>query len=115
MAAEPAARRVEIVGGGIGGLVAGAALAQRGWRVRIHERSPQLRGEGAGIYLWENGLRVLEAICAGEAALRGCHHGYMRETRNEANRVVARAKWSRERGHRVLSVVRLQLLAALAA
>jgi 2-polyprenyl-6-methoxyphenol hydroxylase-like FAD-dependent oxidoreductase len=56
----------------------------------------------------------LEALGADEAALQGCHHGYMRETRNEANRVVARAKWSRERGRRVLSVVRLQLLAALA-
>lgn len=38
------------------------ALAQRGWRVRVHERSDPLRMFGAGIFLWENGLRALNAI-----------------------------------------------------
>lgn len=108
-------RRVEIIGGGIGGLAAGAALAQRGWQVRIHERSARHRGEGAGIYLWENGLRVLEALGADAAALKGAHLGYMRETRDDANRVIARARWSTERGRRVVSIARLQLLEALSA
>jgi 2-polyprenyl-6-methoxyphenol hydroxylase-like FAD-dependent oxidoreductase len=55
-------RSAEIAGGGIAGLVAGLALAQKGWRVRIHERGSGLRMVGEGIYIWENGLRVLEAL-----------------------------------------------------
>ena len=55
-------RSAEIAGGGIAGLVAGLALAQKGWRVRIHERGSDLRMIGEGIYLWENGLRVLDAL-----------------------------------------------------
>jgi ribulose 1,5-bisphosphate synthetase/thiazole synthase len=41
--------RAEIVGAGIGGLTTAAALAQRGWSVRVHERAPDLRAFGAGI------------------------------------------------------------------
>lgn len=53
---------VEIAGGGIAGLTAAIAFSQKGWRVRVHERSPGIRPDGAGIYLWENGLRVLETL-----------------------------------------------------
>ncbi len=42
------------------GLTAATALRQRGWTVRVHEKSHELRQFGAGIFLWENGLRVLE-------------------------------------------------------
>ena len=52
----------EIVGGGIAGLVAAVVLARRGWSVRVHERSPTLRASGNGITIFENGLRILEAI-----------------------------------------------------
>ena len=34
----------EIAGGGIAGLVAAAALAQRGWTVRVHERADHMSG-----------------------------------------------------------------------
>ena len=53
---------VEIAGAGVAGLTAGLAFAQKGWRVRVHEQgpAPQIRGEG--VYLWENGLRVLGAL-----------------------------------------------------
>src|SRR5207237_8488450 len=64
-------RRVEIVGAGFAGLTAACALAQRGWRVRVHERAERLRTTGAGIYIYENGLRVLEAIGAYAAAIHG--------------------------------------------
>lgn len=60
----------EIAGGGIGALATAAALAQRGWSVRVHERQPALRTLGAGIFLFENGLRVLEALGAFLAATR---------------------------------------------
>jgi 2-polyprenyl-6-methoxyphenol hydroxylase-like FAD-dependent oxidoreductase len=53
---------VEIAGGGIAGLTTGLALARKGWRVRVHEQDDDLRILGAGIYIWENGLRVLEAL-----------------------------------------------------
>jgi len=106
-------RRAEIAGGGIAGLSAAIALAQRGWQVRVHERSPTLRPEGAGIYIWENGLRVLRALGADEDALEGCHRGWMRETHDDRNRVVAVTHWSAEPGRRVVSVARLQLLGAL--
>src|SRR5438105_15699646 len=53
---------VEIAGGGIAGLTTGLAFAQKGWRVRVHEQDSALRILGAGIYIWENGLRVLDAL-----------------------------------------------------
>jgi 2-polyprenyl-6-methoxyphenol hydroxylase-like FAD-dependent oxidoreductase len=53
---------VEIAGAGIAGLTAGLAFAQKGWRVRVHEQGGAPRMFGEGIYLWENGLRVLDAL-----------------------------------------------------
>lgn len=58
------ARHAEIAGAGFAGLTAAAALAQRGWSVRVHERSKSLREEGAGIVLWQNSLKVLDSIGA---------------------------------------------------
>ncbi len=52
-------RRVEIVGGGIGGLSAAIMFAKAGWSVRVHERSPGIREAGAGIYLRNNSLEPL--------------------------------------------------------
>jgi 2-polyprenyl-6-methoxyphenol hydroxylase-like FAD-dependent oxidoreductase len=53
---------IEIAGGGIAGLTTGLAFARKGWRVRVHEQDDDLRILGAGIYIWENGLRVLDAL-----------------------------------------------------
>jgi len=53
---------VEIAGGGIAGLTTGLAFARQGWQVRVHEQDDELRILGAGIYIWENGLRVLDAL-----------------------------------------------------
>ncbi|BDA84852.1 monooxygenase [Aureimonas sp. SA4125] len=66
-------RRAEIAGGGFAGLTAAIALRQNGWDVRLHEKSPELRAFGAGIYLWHNGLRVLEGVGAMEDVLKGSH------------------------------------------
>lgn len=57
-------RHAEISGAGFAGLTAAAALAQRGWTVRVHEQAPELRTEGAGIVLWNNSLQVLDKIGA---------------------------------------------------
>lgn len=51
---------------GFAGLAAACALARRGWRVRVHERADGLRTPGAGINIYANGIRVLEALDACE-------------------------------------------------
>ncbi|RFA23680.1 tungsten formylmethanofuran dehydrogenase [Subtercola boreus] len=53
-----------MAGGGFAGLTAATALAQMGWRVRVHEQADELRAEGAGIVLWNNSLQVLDKIGA---------------------------------------------------
>ena len=66
-------RRAEVAGAGFAGLTAAIALRQRGWDVGLHEKGPELRAFGAGIYLWHNGLRVLEGVGALEDVLEGSH------------------------------------------
>lgn len=104
------ARRVLIAGGGIAGLAAATALAQRGWQVRVYERSPELRTFGAGIYIWENGLRVLECIGAYDEAIREQIPGWRREARDARNRVFRR---NYVQGSRLFTIVRRNLLLAL--
>ncbi len=99
-------------GGGFAGLAAACALAQRGWSVRVHERGTELRTAGAGIYIYENGLRVLEALGAFDDAVKGASAAQTREVRDERNRVVSTHKWNRV--GRVYSVVRQRLIDALA-
>jgi 2-polyprenyl-6-methoxyphenol hydroxylase-like FAD-dependent oxidoreductase len=108
----PQPRHAEIVGAGFAGLTAACALARRGWRVRVHERAPELRTTGAGIYIYENGLRVLEAVGAYEAAIAGAPFAHTREVRDDRNRVISVHRWS---GSRVFSVVRQNVINALAA
>jgi 2-methyl-3-hydroxypyridine 5-carboxylic acid dioxygenase len=57
-------RHAEIAGAGFAGLAAAVAFRQRGWTVRVHEKGSELRAFGAGIYVWHNGLRALEALGA---------------------------------------------------
>ena len=61
-------RKAEIAGAGLAGLAIAVRLAQLGWQVRLHERGDDLRVFGAGIWLWENGLKSLEIMGAFEAA-----------------------------------------------
>jgi 2-polyprenyl-6-methoxyphenol hydroxylase-like FAD-dependent oxidoreductase len=104
-------RHAEIVGAGFAGLTAACALAQRGWSVRVHERADVLRTTGAGIYIYENGLRVLEAVGAYEAAVKGAPFAHTREVRDDRNKVVSVHKWG---GSRVYSIVRQTVINALA-
>lgn len=53
-------RHAEIAGGGIAGLSLATMLAQAGWTVQVHERSPRIREAGAGIYMRRNSLEILE-------------------------------------------------------
>lgn len=63
-------RTVEIIGAGLAGLVAANRFAQLGWKTRIHERNPELRMFGAGIWIWESGLKTLETIGCFDQAMR---------------------------------------------
>jgi 2-polyprenyl-6-methoxyphenol hydroxylase-like FAD-dependent oxidoreductase len=100
-----------VAGGGIGGLATGAALAQHGWSVTIYERQNELRAAGAGIYIWENGLRVLEALGAYDDAVRGAFHGRFFEQRDNHGRIIESAPIPSDK--RLITVKRSQLLAAL--
>jgi 2-methyl-3-hydroxypyridine 5-carboxylic acid dioxygenase len=75
------ARHAEIAGAGFVGLTAAAALCQRGWTVRVHEKGPELRQFGAGIYVWENSLRVLEQTGAAADVLANSASPPFYETR----------------------------------
>ncbi|MDO5369498.1 FAD-dependent monooxygenase [Paracoccus sp. (in: a-proteobacteria)] len=55
-------REAVIIGGGIGGLTAALALAQRGARVIVHERAGAYREVGAGIQVSPNAGRLLDAM-----------------------------------------------------
>lgn len=56
---------VVVVGGGIGGLTTAIALQRTGQRVRVLEQARELRPTGAGISLWSNGVKVLDALGLG--------------------------------------------------
>jgi 2-polyprenyl-6-methoxyphenol hydroxylase-like FAD-dependent oxidoreductase len=51
-----------ISGAGIAGLATGIALRQDGHEVEIFERMPELREIGAGLMIWPNGSRSLQAL-----------------------------------------------------
>jgi 2-polyprenyl-6-methoxyphenol hydroxylase-like FAD-dependent oxidoreductase len=57
-------RHAEIAGGGIGGLAMATLLARDGWSVRLHERHETIREIGAGIYIKNNSIEVLEHLGA---------------------------------------------------
>lgn len=59
------AGRAVVVGGGIAGLAAAVGLGRRGWRVTVLERRSELSEIGAGLTLWPNALRALDALGLG--------------------------------------------------
>jgi 2-polyprenyl-6-methoxyphenol hydroxylase-like FAD-dependent oxidoreductase len=55
-------RHAEIAGGGIAGLASATMLARQGWTVRVHERSPEIREVGSGMFIKNNAIEILEQI-----------------------------------------------------
>jgi 2-methyl-3-hydroxypyridine 5-carboxylic acid dioxygenase len=82
------AGHAEISGAGFAGLTAAIALARRGWSVRVHEKGTELREQGAGIVLWNNTLRVLEAFGLTDEIDAGSMRPPFYETRMQ-NRIVS--------------------------
>jgi 2-polyprenyl-6-methoxyphenol hydroxylase-like FAD-dependent oxidoreductase len=58
-------RRATVVGGGIAGLSAAAALTRAGWEVTVLERAPAFGEVGAGLAVTANGMAALDALGAG--------------------------------------------------
>lgn len=74
-----AIKNVLIVGGGIGGLAAGIALAKIGCRVEIAELHKEFNVYGVGIIQPSNALRALDALgLADEAMRRGSPYGLVK-------------------------------------
>ncbi|MER7207530.1 FAD-dependent monooxygenase [Streptosporangium sp. NPDC000239] len=68
--------RAVVIGAGIGGLTAAAALQGRGWDVTVCERAPALEPVGSGLAVAANALRSLDTIGVGDtvrglSAVRG--------------------------------------------
>jgi salicylate hydroxylase len=66
----PEQLRIAIIGGGIGGTAAAAALIQRGMRVSLYEQAPALTEIGAGVAIQPNGLLALKRQGLGDELLR---------------------------------------------
>jgi 2-methyl-3-hydroxypyridine 5-carboxylic acid dioxygenase len=105
-------RHAEIAGAGFAGLAAAIALRQRGWSVRVHEMSGELRAFGAGIFIWENGLRVLAALGAYAEVMRGAHEAITYETRCNGQ-LIAACSFTPDHGTRMLTMTRQHLYCAL--
>jgi salicylate hydroxylase len=78
--------RVAVVGAGIGGLAAAAALHRAGFPVDVYEQAPRLREVGVGLHLAPNGSRILHrwglaerlrevAVCPEALEIRGWSDG----------------------------------------
>jgi 2-polyprenyl-6-methoxyphenol hydroxylase-like FAD-dependent oxidoreductase len=103
-------RHAEIVGAGMAGLTVAAALSQRGWSVRVHERMGAVRTVGSGLSIFENALRVMRAIGAEADAVRGARRGYERETRDAQGRTTSHLAYATT----MYEITREQVVAALA-
>jgi 2-polyprenyl-6-methoxyphenol hydroxylase-like FAD-dependent oxidoreductase len=56
-----------VIGGGIGGLAAGIALAKVGYKVHVFEKTHELKEVGAGIMLYPNAIAALRKLGAYDA------------------------------------------------
>jgi 2-polyprenyl-6-methoxyphenol hydroxylase-like FAD-dependent oxidoreductase len=107
------ARHAEIAGAGYAGLAVAAALGRRGWSVRVHERATTLRAFGAGIFLWENGLRVLRALGAYDRVMAAAHEAPKYIVCDAAGERVSEHVFGPSMGTRMITMTRKTLHDAL--
>lgn len=82
---------IGVLGGGIGGLTAALALAQRGAQVTVLEQAEAISEVGAGIQVSPNGFCVLKALGLAETLRNTCVKGEAVELRDfKAGRLVTR-------------------------
>ena len=106
--------RIEIAGGGIAGLTAATALAQRGHSVRVHESGDELREIGAGLYLKRNSLEVLKQLGIFDELASYAERLAFGEIRDERNRLLLRRTLDCEEAYTVLRGRLHELLATAA-
>ena len=109
----PLSRHAEIAGAGFAGLTAAAALARRGWSVRVHEKGPEVRAFGAGIWIWTNGWRVLKAVGAYARAREDGYESPSIERYDHNGRLLMPPIRFADHGARMIAVVRQKLIEAL--
>jgi hypothetical protein len=78
----------------------------------VHEQDAQLRVPGAGIYIWENGLRVLETLGVLDAVSAGAIPASRHEKRDADGRPFAASGFAPD--WRLIVPLRRTLLTALA-
>ena len=103
-------RRAIVAGAGIAGLTAAAALAQRDFDVTVYERTDDPREFGAGIYLKDNSLPVLDQLGAGERVAATGERMLAARITDERERVIVERDLS---GERLIIVLRSDLHGAL--
>ncbi len=96
--------RVEIAGGGFGGLVAAIAFADRGWQVCVHERRAAVHSEGFGISIQRNMTHIFRTFGILDTILAGGAHIDRRDSLDRNGRVLMsrpteRSPWRVDRGH----------------
>lgn len=104
-----------IVGGGIGGLATAVALARRGWEVEVLERAAAFTEVGAGLSLWLNGLRALDALGVGQSVRERARPAGQAGIRDASGRWLSRAGQEAQAGPDgpVAMIHRADLLAVL--
>jgi 2-polyprenyl-6-methoxyphenol hydroxylase-like FAD-dependent oxidoreductase len=109
--------RAIVVGGGIAGLASALALTRRGWQVQVFERAPEFIEVGAGLSLWPNALRALDALGVGEPVRSRATLGGQVGIRDVAGRWLSRADTAElERRYGLTAMIhRADLLAVLRA
>ncbi|MFF0575879.1 FAD-dependent oxidoreductase [Streptosporangium saharense] len=109
--------RAVVIGAGIGGLTAAAALQRRGWDVTVLERAPALEPVGSGLAVAANALRALDTIGVGDpvralSAVRG-ELGLRRPDGRWLVRTTEEATSARYDGDSVVLLRRAELVEAL--
>ena len=108
---------VVVAGGGIGGLAATIALRHTGVDAAVYEQADEHREIGAGLTLWTNASRALDALGIGSAIKRITRPLDVIETRNTGGRVLSVLRLDRlheQLGATSVGIHRRELLGALA-
>ena len=64
------AKKIIIIGSGIGGLCTAIASQNHGFDVTIYEKVKKLGEVGAGLTLWSNAIKVLRELGVADAVIR---------------------------------------------
>ena len=94
-----ASRTALIVGAGIGGLAAGVALRNAGWRVQIFERSANPRELGFALGLAANAISALRELGLADVIVANAHAPKVGEMRRADGRLLRRVSFPEVAGN----------------